>query len=364
MRSPHPYSSAPKSSFWSRSVARDWRPTELVQPGEPLIRTGERVVSAGSCFAANIVPHLERAGFIYVRTEARHPGFSDLPTENLSYEKFSAAYGNIYTPRQLLQMLKRCLGAFVPVENKWVDGPAVIDPFRPGLRYHAVGEREFEVLTEQHLARTLQAFQSADVFVFTLGLTEAWISKVDGAVFPACPGTVAGSFDPSRHEFINFSVADTTADLDEFVRLLREINNKVRILLTVSPVPLIATATNKHVVEATVYSKSVLRVAAAEIVSRFTDVFYFPAYEIITGPQARAEFFENDKRSVSQAGVDAVVSVLLAHCEGVSVPAETAQTERGRTTDQPPPTAAAELGRLIAEAECEEAMADLSTRQD
>src|ERR1700722_3707529 len=141
MTSPHPYTAAPKSAFWSRSVARDWSPTKLVNADRPLIRAGEKVVSAGSCFAANIVPYLERAGLMYVWAETRHPAFADLLPENLGYEKFSASYGNVYTPRQLLQLLKRCLGTFVPIEDRWITDAGVIDPFRPGLRYHAVCER-------------------------------------------------------------------------------------------------------------------------------------------------------------------------------------------------------------------------------
>jgi hypothetical protein len=39
----------------------------------------------------------------------------------------------------------------------------------------------------------------------------------------------------------------------------------LRIVLTVSPVPLVATVTGSHVVPATIYSKSVLRIAAQEI---------------------------------------------------------------------------------------------------
>ena len=58
-------------------------------------------------------------------------------------------------------------------------------------------------MTRQHLDCVLAAFRQASVFVFTLGLTEAWVSRADGAVFPACPGTVAGSFDAGRHHFHN-----------------------------------------------------------------------------------------------------------------------------------------------------------------
>ena len=56
---------------------------------------------AGSCFASNLIPFLERAGFTYLRTEQPPPFLRELP-ENLGYRNFTAAYGNIYTARQFL----------------------------------------------------------------------------------------------------------------------------------------------------------------------------------------------------------------------------------------------------------------------
>ncbi len=236
-----------------------------------------------------MVPYLESRGFEYVREEYARPLYGRIAAENLSYAKFSAGYGNIYTARQLLQLLRRCTGQWTPVEDRWAEKDKVIDPFRPGLRYYARSHREFDLLTSQHLHAVRRAFEAADVFVFTLGLTEAWISKLDGAVFPACPGTVAGTFDPARHEFANFTVSEVRADLSAAIAELRRLNPRVDVILTVSPVPLVATADGGHVLLATTYSKSVLRVAADEVVRSTERVSYFPAYEIVTGKQLPAE---------------------------------------------------------------------------
>ncbi|HRF07215.1 MAG TPA: GSCFA domain-containing protein [Xanthobacteraceae bacterium] len=322
----------------------------VVQRDEPLIRSGDEVVSAGSCFASSLIPYLESAGLRYLRTEARHPDFGDLPGEKYGYDSYSAAYGNIYTPRQLLQLLRRSVGVVKPVEDCWIMDRAFIDPFRPGLRYAARSKEEFDLLTCQHLKKTKRAFERADVFIFTLGLTEAWMSVRDGMVFPACPGTISGKFDPGLHAFVNFDVMQNAADLNAFIKELREINPDVRIILSISPVPLAATATGNHVLLATTHSKAVLRVAAEHVVNANTGVFYFPAYEIITGPQAPACFFEPDHRNVSQDGVAAVMSVFLSSCES-SAPA-------GRSVGDKLPGNSAEWSRAFAEVECEEVAAD------
>jgi hypothetical protein len=263
-----------------------------------------------------------------------------LPRDRFSYDLFSAAYGNIYTPRHLLQLLRRARGTFAPREDRWKVNGTILDPFRPGLRYPAQFDCEFNALTAQHLQQTLRAFAEATVFIFTFGLTEAWYSKPDGAVFPSCPGTVSGLFDRSIHGFIDLSSTDIVQDFLSFAGELRQINKAVRFILTVSPVPLVATGTSDHVLVASSRSKAKLLVAANEIAKTLADTVYFPSYEIITS----GGYFEPDRRSVSEEGIRQVMALLLANCET----AETAIHQPSKPKGS--------LSEVIAEAECEEAM--------
>lgn len=356
----HPYKAAPDHAFWERAVARNFSPAALLNPVRPLVAKGENVMSAGSCFAANLVPYLERAGIKYVRTEQPHPLFARVHIENFSYQKFSAAYGNIYTSRHLLQMIQRVLGSFTPIEDRWYVNGKVIDPFRPGLAFPALSDIEFDALTRQHLNRVATAIRMADVFVFTLGLTEAWLSKQDGAVFPTCPGTIAGIFDPDRHQFVNFSVSDVVGDLEQAIGLMRTLNPDLRIILTVSPVPLVATATGDHVLLATIHSKSILRIAAGELVARVTDCTYFPAYEIVTGPQAPVDFFQENRRDVGTSAIDTVMSAFISHCDvGAArfglAPTNASPLEAETETATPLAQEPSFLSAAIADLECEEA---------
>jgi len=344
----HPYGALSDRAFWSRAF--DGRaPRDLVDPGHgPLIPEGAAVMSVGSCFAGNLVPFLERAGLHYLRTEPLADWLRIAP-EAFGYSRYSAAYGHVYTARQLLQLLRRACGTFVPAEDRWHEPDRVIDPFRPGLRYAARTDTEFSALTAQHLRLTRDAFARAGVVIVTLGLNEAWSAR-DGAVFPACPGTVAGRFEPERHRFVDFTCAEVTADLAAFVTELRTLNPGVRVILTVSPVPLVATAGGRHVLEATTHAKAVLRVAAGEAARTFAGVIYFPAYEIVTGPQAPDGFFAPDRRSVSPEGVRAVMRVFLAAC-GRDLP------EKAEAPPAAPMPDAARLSHAITQAECEEEMA-------
>lgn len=354
----HPYRRQPDRAFWSRAVAAGFAAKDVAGGGDPLLRAGDRVVSAGSCFASEMIPWLERSGLTYVRTEQPHPSFTHL-RENLGYRNFSAAYGNIYTARHLRQLLDRALGQFAPAEDRWYQEGHVIDPFRPGLRFPARSDREFDLLTAQHLQAVKRAFNSATVVVFTLGLTEAWESTIDGAVFPACPGTVAGSFNPETQGFHNFNVDEIRDDLVAFIRQLRNHNPKVRLILTVSPVPLVATATDQHVLRATTFSKSTLRVAAEYVACSEPDVTYFPAYEIVTGPQAPYSYFADDRRNVTEEGVTAVMQALLANSKLPGDNLSNAQPSPPKV-ERPAssPSLATDLSGRVAEAECDEILLD------
>ncbi len=326
----HPYKTLPDYAFWSRSVSRpasaDVDP--VVRPTFTL-STEDKIATAGSCFAQHIARHLQKRGFCYYVAEPLHPFADPKLAQAFNYGVFSARYGNIYTARQLLQLWKRAFGEFQPVEDIWTEQDGrCIDPFRPQIQPGGFVNRiEFDADRAQHFDRVRRMFAELDVFVFTLGLTESWVSAEDGAVFPVCPGVSGGVFDPEKHRFVNFTVADVVADLLEFIDRLRSLNPGARVILTVSPVPLVATAEDRHVLVSTTYSKSVLRVAAEEIAAQRDGVAYFPSYEIITGNFSRGRYYAEDLRSVTEEGVNHVMSLFLKHYGGITSAADASTQE-------------------------------------
>ena len=311
----HPYVNRPASAYWRRAVAgvadRDLDPMNA--PPFRISRK-DRVATAGSCFAQHIGRYLQAADCTYLVTEPPHPLLNAEAARLTNYGVYTARYGNIYTARQLLQLFARAFGHFTPRENIWCEaGATYLDPFRPSIQPRGFNsERELDIDREQHFRAVREAFETLDVFIFTLGLTEAWASREDGAVFPVCPGVAGGSFSSERHAFVNFGVDDVVADLTTFIEHLRRVNPSAKFILTVSPVPLAATAGDRHVLEATVYSKSVLRVAS-ELVSRHvTNVAYLPSYEIISSGFA-GHYFARDKRTVTEEGVVHVMRVFASH---------------------------------------------------
>lgn len=322
MSSQHPYKKYSDYAFWNRSIGRvESAKVDPVVNAPFTILDSDRVATAGSCFAQHIARYLKKSGFNYFVTETAHPITPLELVEKYCYGTYSARYGNIYTSRQLLQLWKRAFGEFIPVEDIWEsDDGNLIDPFRPQIQPDGFPSMpEYEADRQQHYAFVRQLFSELDVFVFTLGLTECWASKEDGAVYPLCPGVAGGIFDSQRYKFLNLSVDEVVTDMLDFIDRLRAVNNKAKIILTVSPVPLMATAVNRHVLVSTTYSKSVLRVAAETISVKRENVAYFPSYEIITGNFSRGRYYAEDLRSVTEEGVNHVMRLFMKHYAGVNV---------------------------------------------
>ena len=149
-----------------------------------------------------------------------------------------------------------------------------------------------------HLKMVAQLLRMTDVFVFTFGLTEAWVCRDDGAVLPTCPGTIGGKFDAKRHVFHNFTFNEVLSDAEKFINLALDENPNIKFIFTVSPVPLTATATNDHVLSASVYSKSVLRAVCGELYNKYEMVDYFPSYELVASHPMRAVYYMPNLRTM------------------------------------------------------------------
>lgn len=328
----NPYAGAPRTQFWKDAVA-GVEPSSLDPVVNPsfLIAHGEKVATAGSCFAQHIARTLAHSGFNYYVSESAPPGMTEAQAHVENYGVFSARYGNIYTVRQLVQLFERVSGRFTPQDQAWLrTDRRWVDPFRPQIVPEGFADvKELETSRSEHFAAVRELFTQCDVFIFTLGLTEGWRSRLDGAVFPIPPGVAGGEMDPDRYEFVNFTHDEIVDDLHRAIDTLTSLNPKCKVILTVSPVPLIATYEPRHALVATTYSKSVLRVAAEEAMRFYDHVEYFPSYEIITGSFNRGAYYDVDLRTVKEEGVAHVMNVFMAHyAEGASATSQKANTAR------------------------------------
>lgn len=288
----HPYKNLPYTRFWSSGVATpvSSQSSLAVEPLSKSLLADDIIVSGGSCFAQYIGQELTRREFRYLR--------STLSGERIE----SFGLGNIYTITQLRQWLEYALGqrewstdSTHEQNHQWFD---LLLPHREALSSEqALHDHRIAIRNE-----LISYLKKANVFIFTVGLTESWRSPSD-EVYPTCPGTLVGEFDESTHTFHNSTFGDIHSDLIAVEKLLTDIHPSLQLLYTVSPVPLTATASDDHILLATTYSKSVIRAAVGQYTHESDKARYFPSYELISHHEAGDWRFEENLRSISSTGV-------------------------------------------------------------
>ena len=304
-----PYAVAPAKSFWKPAVAQRSL-FDIDELWEPKFWMGRdaKISTFGSCFAQHIGRALQARGFQWYDAEPLLDRVSDATARRFGYRTFSCRTGNIYTTSLLRQWTQWALGDSPVPDEIWEQDGRFYDPFRPRIEPNGFASAQ-EVTDMRDV--TIRAFrdciENSNLFVFTLGLTESWFSRHGGYEYPVCPGAIAGRYDEEQHRFSAQTFDFIRENLLAALHRMREINPKLRFLLTVSPVPLVATNTGQHVVVATMESKSILRAVAGQIARNNEFVDYFPSYEIINSPAFRGSFFEPNMREVNPHGVNLVM---------------------------------------------------------
>ena len=312
----NPYDSLPDHRFWRKAVAS--LPAFAL---DPVIETPfkiaptDKVATGGSCFAQEIAKRLQASGFHYYLAEQPPQGMPAGEALRRNYSMYSCRYGNVYTTAQFLQLIERAYGRFKPALDHWTreDG-RIVDPFRPRIEPEGFASvEEMRADRERHLAAVRRMIETMDVFVFTFGHTETWRHKADGAILQLAPGVAGGEWDPNVYEFYNMTVSEVVRDFVSAVDRIAEVNPKARIVLSVSPVGIIATYEDRHIVVSNCAVKSILRAAADEVVRLRPNVAYFPSYDLATVSPNVAKFYGDDTRRITSYGVDRAMSIFFEH---------------------------------------------------
>lgn len=316
----NPYQNRSGKYFWKTGVV-DFRPDS---PPSGLhkkkweISKDERLATAGSCFAQHISTHLRATRSNLIDSE---PAPKNMPLElakKYGYSLYSARYGNIYTTRQLVQLAIELSDRIDPRFYVWQRGDRYFDAFRQSVTPSGLSSPQEVIRSrELHLDKVIKVFLAMDVFIFTLGLTESWFDRETKVIYPTAPGVIAGSYSSDAYQLINLSFHDVVRDFELFLEIINKLRSTegrkaLKILLSVSPVPLTATATSMHILQANLVSKSVLRAAAHYLCTTMENVDYFPSYEIITNLASRGTYYQENLREVKAEAVDVVMSMFFS----------------------------------------------------
>lgn len=249
-------------------------PFDLVPAPGFALDAKSRFFCLGSCFARNIEEHLIYRGVEVLSKKVVSP--------KAEWPARANGFLNKFTTHSMVQELRWLAQPPVdPADHLLETGQGWRDlHLTPGLQ-GATRERALERrrwLAAEYFPR----IASADVLVMTLGLNEVWRDTVAGTRLNAAPGLREVRREPGRFVLEITDVEENVAALEEARTLARALNPAMKIVVTVSPVPMGTTFSGRDIAIANTLSKATLRAAADAFQMRHDDVDYFPSFEIAT----------------------------------------------------------------------------------
>lgn len=263
------------------AIAKGWIPEN------PIIKPDTRVLAVGSCFARHFTLWLAENGF--------NRSFPESPYNALL--RFNADFES---PAVIAQQFRWAFDELDPAALLWVDKN------RHLIKATEDGKRQVRATLEQ-----------TDVLILTLGLSEVWYDNVSGE--PLWRALTEHTYDPDRHVFRVESVSQTIAWLACIERLREKYLPALKIIYTLSPIPLKTTFRPVSAITANAASKAILRTALDEFLRLHeqkvnTQLFYYPSYEMVMS--FFVDPFREDNRHLAPIVPGSIVSFFAKHyCE-------------------------------------------------
>ena len=171
-------------------------------------------------------------------------------------------------------------------------------------------ERARERRTE--LLEYFGRIKSASVVILTLGIVEVWYDRLTQLCLNVTPPRDVAARFPGRFIVYASDYVENHARLSETLDVMTAAGRPdLRIIVTVSPVPLHRTFTGPDALAANVYGKSTLRAVASDAVRDRANAEYFPAYEMITVTD-RDRAYAPDESHVTEDAGEEIVSAFMS----------------------------------------------------
>ena len=254
------------------------------EPARPFLTREDTIITIGSCFTGNVSTFLRQNGFKVPILNPEYQG--NLPTGSFSDEVF-----NTFLLRNLVEQAfskSECSANRLDVVNQHNKKSSI------------------------PIVDLKSKFAEGSVFVLTLGIAEVWFNKQTGEVYKTAKSV--DDYDPDIHDFRISSVEENFENISRVYQIIREHNKYSKIIFTLSPVPLKATFRAMSATVANSVSKSILRVALDELLSKFSSddsLHYFPSYELITDCLPKP--FGEDRRYIKKETINFVMELFARH---------------------------------------------------
>ena len=264
-----------------------------------------KVSSIGTCFAEEFSKFLAEFGGSYIYKEKNK-------------YRSSVNWGRVYTIPNFTQTVEYSLtdkiplivekcekGYFDPSENPYLDSSkkghfdplekCYFDPLRDrscGF-FDSLDEAKEKIL--QHRAISKEVFKNSEIIVITIGQNECWMDREKGFVWGIMPPLDIYKSKKERFFIESPSIENNILSLGNSLKLIKKANDKVKFIITVSPVPSGATFTDANVINRSFLNKCILRYVVNHIVEKSEDqnVYYYPSFEMVLCDNPKSFIFDN-----------------------------------------------------------------------
>lgn len=244
-----------------------------------IIEDGTKFFTLGSCFATNLYTELLRRG---------------RPVSNLDVdEQFNTTFSN---------------RAFFD----WMDGKPLNED---------IVDRIENIIKPSGFPRDtiLERLTECDVFIMTLGVAPAYFDRHSGDFVMPKPNMLSLHALAEKFLFRTTTVQENVDNVLHQLAYIRKINPDVKIVITVSPVPLAMTFEFDSAVIADCISKSTMRLTAQQVVynSGLKDIYYWPSFEVFrwAGSHRSETFFGAEDGQTQRASPNTIRTVMDAFFE-------------------------------------------------
>lgn len=180
----------------------------------------------------------------------------------------------------------------------------------------AIRDRIMELLPEGwSKENTLQVIRDSDVFILTLGVAAAFFDRTTGEFVLPRPSALNSRALAEKYLFRTASVKENVDNVLYLINFIRSIAPDIKVVVTVSPVPLLASFEYESAVQADCLSKSTMRLVAHEVVnnSSLSNILYWPSFEVFRWAASNAsDYFAADDGAAWHVSEEKVAGTVRA----------------------------------------------------
>jgi hypothetical protein len=250
-------------------------------PKEPILRKNKsKVIAVGSCFASNVIKYLNSNGFV---------------GENVDFKLFFYS-DEFFTTTALSEQFKWINSEIDVRYSEWYRGDTT-----------KVDHKRIST-SEPNKSTLIKQIKEADSIILTFGLTEVFIDS-DGRSLWRTDKNLS-------QDFHLLSFLENINNIRDTYKAIRSLNKECAIIMSLSPVPLTGTFSEKPSVVANMLSKSTLRTAIGEFYNETSEsdknIYYWPSYEIIKEFFGKSAF-ESDGRHIKEEAIEKIMDQFVKY---------------------------------------------------